>query len=168
MRKIIYVAVGAVMGAALALLASTPNVVPLVSSAIASPSTNSAETYRDLELFGKVFDVVRQNYVDKPDDTKLINSAINGMMSALDPHSNYMDASAFRDMQVETSGEFGGLGMEVTMDKDLVKVVSPLDDTPAAKAGILAGDVITKVDGAPIKGMPLRQRRRQIARAGGI
>lgn len=155
MRKIVYVFVGAVVGAALALLATTPSLVPLVSSAIASPSTNSAETYRELKLFGKVFDVVRKDYVDKPDDAKLIALAINGMVSGLDPHSNYMDANAYRDMQVETSGEFAGLGMEVTMENNIVKVVSPIDGTPAAKAGVLAGDVITEVDGAPIKGLPL-------------
>jgi len=155
MQKVVYAVVGAIAGAALALLAITPNPAGLVASAIAAPSTHSAETYRELELFGKVFDIVRQDYVDKPDDTKLIASAINGMMSGLDPHSNYMDAKDYRDMQVETSGEFAGLGMQVTMENGLVKVVSPIDDTPAAKAGILAGDVITQIDGEPVKGLAL-------------
>jgi carboxyl-terminal processing protease len=137
------------------LVATTPNLVPLVSGAIASPSTDAAETYRELELFGKIFEVVRNDYVEKPDDTKLITSAIDGMVSGLDPHSNYMDASSYKDMQVETSGEFGGLGMQVTMENSVIKVVSPIDDTPAAKAGILAGDVITQVDGEPTKDLPL-------------
>jgi carboxyl-terminal processing protease len=155
MKKVVHVIIGAAAGAALALVATTPNLVPLVSGAIASPSTDAAETYRELELFGKIFEVVRNDYVEKPDDTKLITSAIDGMVSGLDPHSNYMDASSYKDMQVETSGEFGGLGMQVTMENSVIKVVSPIDDTPAAKAGILAGDVITQVDGEPTKDLPL-------------
>ena len=155
MQRVVDVVVGAIAGAALAMLAITLDPVPLVSGAIASPSTNAGETYRELELFGKAFDVVREDYVDKPDASKLIASAINGMVSGLDPHSNYMDAKSYQDMQVETSGEFGGLGMQVTMENGLVKVVSPIDDTPAAKAGILAGDIITQIDGEPIKGLPL-------------
>jgi carboxyl-terminal processing protease len=157
MQRIVYVIVGAIAGIAFALLAVTTNVVPLVSGAIASPSTDAAETYRELELFGKVFEVVCKDYVDKPDDTKLITSAINGMVSKLDPHSNYMDAKDYQDMQVETSGEFGGLGMQVTIENSVVKVVSPIDDTPAAKAGILAGDIITQVDGEPTKDIPLNR-----------
>ena len=155
MQRFVQVVVGAIAGIALTLLLRAPSVAPLITHAIASPSTNSAETYRELELFGKVFELVRKDYVDKPDDTKLVASAISGMLSGLDPHSSYMDAKKFRDMQVETSGEFGGLGMQVTMENGLVKVISPIDDTPAAKAGILAGDVITQVDGEPIKGLPL-------------
>ena len=121
------------------------------SSAIARPATNISNDYRELELFGKVFDIVRADYVDKPDDQKLITSAINGMVTGLDPHSSYMDAKSFDEMQVDTSGEFGGLGMELTVDNGLIKVVSPIDNTPASKAGILAGDIITKVDGEPIR-----------------
>ena len=155
MQRFVHVIVGAIAGIALTLLLREPSVAPLITHAIASPSTNSAETYRELELFGKVFELVRKDYVDKPDDTKLVASAISGMLSGLDPHSSYMDAKKFRDMQVETSGEFGGLGMQVTMENGLVKVISPIDGTPAAKAGILAGDVITQVDGEPIKGLPL-------------
>ena len=153
-QRVGYLLVGAIAGATLALTITT-NVVPLISGAMASPSTDAAETYRQLELFGKVFEVVRQSYVDKPDDTKLITSAINGMVSKLDPHSNYMDAKSFQDMQAETSGEFGGLGMQVTLENSEIKVVSPIDDTPAAKAGILAGDIITQVDGVPTKDLPL-------------
>jgi len=156
-QKVAYVFAGAAAGAALALLATIPNFVPVFSGAMASPSTNAGKTYRELHLFGEVFDIVRKAYVDQPDDTKLMASAINGMVSGLDPHSNYMNANDYRDMQVETSGEFAGLGMEVTMENDLVKVVSPIDGSPAAKAGILAGDVISEVDGASIKGLPLEQ-----------
>ena len=150
-----YLFVGAIAGAALALLTITTNVVPLISGAMASPSTDASEAYRELELFGKVFEVIRDDYVDKPDDTKLITSAVNGMVSKLDPHSNYMDAKSYQDMQAETSGVFGGLGMQVTLENSVVKVVSPIDDTPAAKAGILAGDIITQVDGVPTKDLPL-------------
>jgi carboxyl-terminal processing protease len=155
MKRLLYVIVGAAAGATFAWLAVTPNLVPLVSRAIASPSTDAAETYKELEIFGKILEVVRNDYVDKPDDEQLIKSAINGMVGGLDPHSNYMDANSFKDMQVETSGQFGGLGMQVTLENNVVKVVSPIDDTPAAKAGILAGDVITQVDGQPTKDLPL-------------
>jgi carboxyl-terminal processing protease len=117
----------------------------------------SSETQRQLEVLGKVLDIVRSDYVDKPDDQKLITSAINGILGNLDPHSSYMDAKAYRDMQVTTSGQFGGLGMQVNMEDGVLKVVSPIDDTPAARAGILAGDAITEVDGAPIKGLTLTQ-----------
>jgi carboxyl-terminal processing protease len=120
-------------------------------------TTPSVETYRQLELLGKVLDIVRSDYVDKQDDGKLITSAINGVLTSLDPHSSYMDAKAYRDMQATTSGQFGGLGMQVNMEDGLLKVVSPIDDTPAAKAGILAGDVITQVDDMAIKGLTLNQ-----------
>jgi carboxyl-terminal processing protease len=153
MPKLIHLSLGAITGATLALLATTPGLVPLMSGAVASP--NASQTYRELELFGKVFDVVRRDYVEKPDDKKLIEGAINGMVSGLDPHSNYMDAKSYRDMQAETSGKFGGLGMQVTMENGGLKVVSPIDDTPAAKAGILAGDIITRVNDQVITGLPL-------------
>ena len=120
-------------------------------------TTPSAATSRQLELLGKILDMVQSNYVDKPDDGKLLNSAINGILGGLDPHSSYMDAKSYRDMQVTTSGQFGGLGMQVNMEDGVLKVVSPIDDTPAAKAGILAGDIITQVDGTPIKGLNLSQ-----------
>lgn len=155
MQAIRYVVVGAAAGAALVLLAISPPLAPLISRATASSSTDAAATYRDLELFGAVFDAVRRDYVDKPDPAKLIQSALNGMVDGLDPHSNYMPAKDFQEMQVETTGEFGGLGMEITTQNDLVTVVSSIDDTPAAKAGILAGDVITEVDGKSVKGIPL-------------
>jgi len=100
---------------------------------------------------------VRSSYVDKPDDGKLLTAAINGILGTLDPHSSYMDEKSYRDMRAATSGEFGGLGMQVNMEDGLLKVVSPIDDTPAAKAGILAGDVISQVDGAPVKGLTLSE-----------
>jgi carboxyl-terminal processing protease len=155
MQKLFHLSLGAIAGAALALLAGSPGLLPLMSGAVASPRSETSQTYRQLELFGKAFDMVRRAYVERPDDKKLIASAINGMVSGLDPHSNYMDAKSFGDMQVETSGQFGGLGMQVTMENGRVKVVSPIDDTPAAKAGILAGDIITRIDGQVIAGLPL-------------
>ena len=106
---------------------------------------------------GDVFEKVRTDYVEKPDDSKLIETAINGMLAGLDPHSSYMDAKSFRDMQVQTRGEFGGLGIEVTMEGGWVKVVSPIDDTPAHRAGLQPGDLITHLDGTSIQGMTLEQ-----------
>ncbi len=120
-------------------------------------SAANSETYRQLNLFGDVFDRVRSDYVEVPDDSKLIDSAINGMLSSLDPHSSYMNAKMFRDMQVQTRGEFGGLGIEVTMENGLVKVVTPIDDTPAARAGVRAGDLITQLDGEQIIGLKLNE-----------
>jgi carboxyl-terminal processing protease len=120
-------------------------------------TTAGIETSRQLELLGKVLDIVRSDYVDKPDDWKLLTAAINGVLGALDPHSSYMDEKSYRDLRSETSGQFGGLGMQVNMEDGLLKVVSPIDDTPAAKAGILAEDVITQIDGTPIKGLTLSQ-----------
>ena len=121
-------------------------------SAIAA---SNADTYKQLNLFGDVFDRVRADYVEDPDESKMIEAAINGMLASLDPHSSYMDAKHFEDMSVQTKGEFGGLGIEVTMENGVVKVVAPIDDTPAAKAGLMANDLITKIDGADIQGMTL-------------
>jgi carboxyl-terminal processing protease len=104
-----------------------------------------------------VFERVRADYVEKPDDAKLIEAAINGMLNGLDPHSSYMDAKSYRDMQVQTKGQFGGLGIEVTMEQGLVKVVAPIDDTPAARAGIMAGDIITHLDDEQVQGLTLNQ-----------
>ena len=115
----------------------------------------SSETYRQLNLFGDVFERVRADYVEEVSDRDLIESAINGMLAALDPHSSYLSPDRFEEMQVQTKGEFGGLGIEVTMENGLVKVVSPIDDTPAHKAGILAGDLITHLDGEQVVGMTL-------------
>ncbi len=117
--------------------------------------TSRADTYRWLTLFGDVFERVRAEYVEKVPDKTLIENALNGMLSGLDPHSAYMTASQFRDMQVQTQGKFGGLGIEVTEDHGLIRVISPIDDTPASKAGIKAGDIITALDGKSVEGLPL-------------
>jgi carboxyl-terminal processing protease len=153
MRKTSLMLLGAAAGAALTLLATQPRLLMLGNSASAA----AADTYKQLNLFGDVFERVRSDYVEKPDDAKLVDSAINGMLAGLDPHSSYMDAKSFRDMQVQTRGEFGGLGIEVTMEDGLVKVVAPIDDTPAARAGILANDIITHLNDEPIQGLTLNQ-----------
>jgi carboxyl-terminal processing protease len=121
----------------------------------AGQSANSSETYKELNLFGEVFELVRADYVSDVSDDSLVESAINGMLTSLDPHSNYMNAKNFNDMKVQTRGEFGGLGIEVSMDNGFVKVVSPIDDTPAARAGLKPGDLITQLDGHPVQGMTL-------------
>ena len=144
---------GAAVGAAMTLFASQPHMTFAVTSAKAAV----ADTYRQLNLFGDVFERVRSDYVEVPDDSKLIESAINGMLAGLDPHSSYMDPKSFKDMQVETSGEFGGLGIEVTMEDGLIKVVAPIDETPAAKAGVMANDIITQLDGEQVQGLTLNQ-----------
>ncbi|MGI9510422.1 MAG: S41 family peptidase [Geminicoccaceae bacterium] len=121
------------------------------------PQAGSSDTFRQLKLFGDVFERVRSEYVEEVTDEKLIETAINGMLTSLDPHSGYLDAKRYRDMQVQTKGEFGGLGIEVTMENGLVKVVSPIDDTPAHRAGIQAGDVITHIDSEPVLGLSLSE-----------
>ena len=120
-------------------------------------SAESSETYRQLNLFGDVFERVRNDYVEETTDTELIENAINGMLTALDPHSSYLNPKNYRDMQVQTRGEFGGLGIEVTMENGLVKVVSPIDETPAARAGLMAGDLVTHLDGEPVMGLTQSQ-----------
>ncbi len=126
------------------------------NGASADPTVNSSsETYRQLNLFGDVFERVKAQYVDEVPDQKMIKNALNGMLSSLDPHSGYLDEKDFSDMQVQTRGEFGGLGIEVSMEDGLIKVVSPIDDTPAYRAGVLAGDYITHLDGEAIIGMSL-------------
>jgi carboxyl-terminal processing protease len=117
----------------------------------------SSDTYRQLDLFGDVFERVRSDFVEEVDDGELIEAAINGMLSSLDPHSSYLTAKKYRDMQVQTRGEFGGLGIEVTMENGLVKVISPIDDTPAFRAGVKAGDLVTHIDDEPVLGLTLAQ-----------
>src|SRR5215472_1323034 len=153
MRKTSLLLLGAAAGAALTLMTTQPRIVFDGSSAKAA----AADAYKQLSLFGDVFERVRSDYVEKPDDGKLVESAINGMLTGLDPHSSYMDAKSFRDMQVQTRGEFGGLGIEVTMEDGVIKVVAPIDDTPAAKAGVLANDFITHIDDEPVQGLTLNQ-----------
>src|ERR1700709_1393569 len=153
MRKTSVILLSAATGAALTLMVTQPRSMLMGSSARAATS----DTYRQLNLFGDVFERVRSDYVEKPDDSKLVESAISGMLAGLDPHSSYMDAKSFRDMQVQTRGEFGGLGIEVTMEDGLIKVVAPIDETPAAKAGVMANDIITKLDDDQVQGLTLNQ-----------
>jgi len=122
---------------------------------VGAATSNSTETYKQLNLFGEVFERVRAEYVDDVSDDSLVESAINGMLTSLDPHSNYLNTKNFNDMKVQTRGEFGGLGIEVSMENGMVKVVSPIDDTPAAHAGLRPGDLITHLDGDPVQGMTL-------------
>src|SRR5829696_5281628 len=152
MRKIPLILLSALAGAGATALVSQSHLLTSTSAVAAS-----AETYRQLSLFGDVFEKVRSDYVEKPEEAKLIESAINGMLTSLDPHSSYMDPKSFRDMQVQTRGEFGGLGIEVTMEDGLVKVVTPIDETPAARAGLLANDVITHIDDEQVQGLTLNQ-----------
>jgi carboxyl-terminal processing protease len=154
MRKTSLILLGAAAGVAATLVATQPRILFDGARAQAAAADN---TYRQLSLFGDVFERVRADYVEKPDDAKLIESAINGMLAGLDPHSSFMDAKSFRDMQVQTRGEFGGLGIEVTMEEGLIKVVAPIDETPAAKAGIMANDIITHLDDEPVQGLTLNQ-----------
>jgi carboxyl-terminal processing protease len=154
MRKNVVFFLGAVAGASFTFLVSGPQGAQMVAAARAATSPN---TYSQLNLFGDVFERIRTSYVEKPDDTKLIEASINGMITALDPHSRYMNEKAWRDMQEATSGEFGGLGIEVTMEDGLVKVVAPMDDTPAAKAGMMSGDLIAQINGEAVQGLTLEQ-----------
>ena len=144
MKRFAFVGVGVAAGFATALW-----LFPAAQGA----SNDSA--YRQLDLFSDAFERVRANYVKPVTDTDLINYAIQGMVSSLDPHSSYMDPKSFTDMQIQTKGEFGGLGIEVTMEDGLIKVVSPIDDTPAARAGLKPGDYIAAIDGTPVQGMTL-------------
>ena len=153
MRKTFFMLLGAVAGAAITVITIQPSA--MMTDAIAKDAPS--DIYRQLNLFGDIFERVRSHYVEKPDDSKLVEGAIKGMLNGLDPHSSYMDPKSFRDMQVQTRGEFGGLGIEVTMEDGLVKVVAPIDETPAAKAGIRANDVITHLDDEAVLGMTLDQ-----------
>lgn len=135
-------------------------VTPLMlggSAFSAEQQKNDAGTYRLLNLFGDVFERVRAEYVEMPTDEEMIEAAITGMLAALDPHTSYMNAKTFREMQVNTRGQFGGLGIQVTMENGLVKVISPIDDTPAFRAGIEPGDIVSHLDGEPVQGQTLSQ-----------
>jgi carboxyl-terminal processing protease len=139
------------LGAAAAVMLSQ-----LVAQPLASAAANS-ETYSQLNLLGEVFERLRNEHVAKPDDSKLIEGAINGMLESLDPHSRYMNEKTWRGMQERTRGEFGGLGIEITTHDDAIQVIAPMDDTPAARAGIMAGDLITHVDDHALRGLTLEQ-----------
>jgi carboxyl-terminal processing protease len=152
MRNVSLIALGAVLGASVVTLGTQTRVF---SDGMARAA--ASDTYRNLNLFGDVFEKIRSDYVEKPDEQKLVEAAINGMLTSLDPHSSYMDAKSFQDMQVQTRGEFGGLGIEVTQEDGLIKVVTPIDDTPASRGGILSGDIISAIDGENVQGLTLNQ-----------
>jgi carboxyl-terminal processing protease len=151
-RKFSFLAAGVAIGALTTVAVTQPQ---LLSGAKANAA--SSDAYRELNLFGDVFERVRADYVEVPDDKQLVESAINGMLAGLDPHSSYMNAKDYKDMQVTTSGKFGGLGIQVTMEDGVIKVISPMDGTPAAKAGILANDKIIAIDGDTLQGVTLDQ-----------
>jgi carboxyl-terminal processing protease len=153
MRKTLLFPLGALTGVCLTLLVSGPQGGLWAARAAAGAD----DAYSQLNLFGEVFERVKASYVEKPDNSKLIEGAITGMVTSLDPHSRYMNDKAWNEMQETTSGEFGGLGIEVTMEEGLVKVVSPIDDTPASKAGLMSGDLVSKIDGENVQGMTLEQ-----------
>ncbi|HYA73398.1 MAG TPA: S41 family peptidase, partial [Roseiarcus sp.] len=145
-RGISYLAFGVAFGAAIASYAA--------GGAPPSPASGGDR----LALFSRVFDKVNESYVDKPDDDKMVVAAINGMLASLDPHSTYLDSKALNDFQVTMKGEeFGGLGLEVMQEGGLVRVVSPIDDTPAARAGMMSGDIITAIDDTPVQGLTLKE-----------
>ena len=149
-RRITLLFMGALVGASAVLFVLNASTYNSIANAA------GADTYRQLSIFGDIFERVRSQYVKEPKESELIESAINGMLSSLDPHSSYLTAKDFDNMRVQTRGEFGGLGIEVTMENELVKVVTPIDDTPASKAGVLAGDLISKIDGENIRGLTLQ------------
>ena len=126
------------------------------STSLNAVSTNK-ETYEYLELFGQIFDRVRNEYVDEVSDEELIEKAIDGMLTGLDPHSGYMDEEVWEEMQLDTKGKFGGLGIEITMEEGFIKVISPIEDTPAFKAGVLAGDYIIQINDTPVFGLTLNE-----------
>ena len=126
-------------------------------SVTGNTASKNKETYEYLDLFGQIFDRVRSQYVDNVTDEELIEKAIDGMLTGLDPHSGYMDEEVWEEMQMDTQGKFGGLGIEITMEEGFVKVISPIEDTPAYKAGVLAGDFIIQIDDAPVFGLTLSE-----------
>jgi|RhiMethySRZTD1v2_1073278.scaffolds.fasta_scaffold46741_6 carboxyl-terminal processing protease len=152
-RKAFLILLTTATSAALTLVATQPRTAINGSSATAA----TTGTYRQLGLFGDVFERVRTSYVEKPDDSKLLEWAINGMLAGLDPHSSYMDPKSLRDMQIQTTGKFGGLGIEVTLEDGFIKVVAAIDDTPAHKAGVMTNDIITHIDDEPVQGLSLSQ-----------
>lgn len=152
-RKLSFLFAGAVMGAtAVTIVSGTAGFGVQANAA-------SSETFRQLNIFGDIFERVRANYVEEPGESEMVEAAIKGMLTSLDPHSGYLNTREFSDMQTQTRGQFGGLGIEVTLDQDteLVKVITPMDDTPAARAGVLPNDLIFEIDGEPTRGLTLRE-----------
>ncbi len=152
MRRFSMFFLGAAAGALVALVIAQPRILLNATAKAAS-----SDVYRQLNLFGDIFEHVRAQYVEKPNEEKMVENAINGMLTSLDPHSAFLDIKNFRDMQTQTRGEFGGLGIEVTMENGLVKVVTPMDGTPAHRAGVQPNDLITHLDNEPVKGLTLEQ-----------
>ncbi len=152
LRRISMLMAGAAFGAA-AIIAVQAGTASLTSKADAAGS----ETYRQLDIFGDIFERVRSQYVTEPEEQKLIKAAINGMLRDLDPHSSYLDLKESNQMRTSTTGKFGGLGIEVTMENELVKVIAPMDGTPASKAGVLAGDLVSQIDGENVRGLSLQE-----------
>ena len=150
MKKLMFAAAGGILGG---VVVSTQIAGPL----LAQEANSNASVYQQLDLFGDIFERIRENYVEEVDEAALIEAAINGMLISLDPHSSYISANDFADMQVQTRGEFGGLGIEVTQEDGFVRVISPMDGTPAMEAGVEAGDFITHVDGEALLGLTLEQ-----------
>ncbi|MBF9044582.1 PDZ domain-containing protein [Rhodobacterales bacterium HKCCE4037] len=150
MNKFLMAAVGGIAGG---VVVSTQIAGPL----LAQEAANNTSVYEQLDLFGDIFERIRENYVEEVDEAALIEAAINGMLISLDPHSSYISANDFEDMQVQTRGEFGGLGIEVTQEDGFVRVITPMDDTPAMEAGVEAGDFITHVDGEALLGLTLEE-----------
>lgn len=146
-RKVSLLIAGALLGA---------TAMGAVQSLSLPAEAASSQTYKELSIFGDVFERVREQYVTKPNEKKLIEAAINGMLASLDPHSSYMDPQEAQDMRTQTRGEFGGLGIEVTMEDNKIKVITPIDDTPASRGGVLAGDLITAINGDAVSGMTLQ------------
>ena len=130
--------------------------------ALASAQAPNVKTYKMLELFGDVLDTVERQYVTEVDDQKLIEAAIDGMLTSLDPHSGYLNPDSFDDMRDQTRGEYGGLGLEVTSEEGVVKVISPMDGTPAFKAGVKPGDFITAVNGESVLGLSVNEAVKQM------
>src|ERR1700721_2952218 len=155
MRKNSLFFLGPVAGTCVTLLATGPR--DQIWIAAARAAANADNTFSQLNLFGEVFERIRTDYVEKPEDAKLVEGAVSGMVAALDPHSRYMNEQAWGEMQETTHGEFGGLGIEVTMEDGLIKVGAPMDGTPAAKAGILSGDLISQIDDEAVQGLTLEQ-----------
>ena len=145
------------MAAAAGTLAGVVVTTQVAAPLLAQEAAKTTNVYEQLDLFGDIFERIRSQYVEEVDEAELIEAAINGMLTSLDPHSSYLAADAFDDMRVQTRGEFGGLGIEVTQEEGFVKVVSPIDGTPAAEAGVQAGDYITHVDGESVLGLTLDQ-----------
>ena len=133
-----------------------------VGSSLAQRASGVSEAYESLKVFTDAISVVQKNYVEKVSSKDLVYSAMKGMLEGLDPHSSFMNPDTFKEMQVETKGEFGGLGIEITMKDGMLTVVSPIEDTPAFKAGIKAGDIIMKIDGKPTKDMTLMDAVKQM------